>query len=524
MYIEPNTEIRLLSDIPIDPDETDTLYFATVAAQTAYFLSKTHKIFTSQTFQRHNRGYMRLECNTSDAYVCNYMMFKNSSYENKWFYAFIDSVEYVNDITTEIHFTIDPVQTWLWDYRMDMCFIERMHTPTDNIGDHIAPENLELGEMVFNYTPEQIGAGSLDDYSVVILYTDPNSAGTGAGYINEGVYQGCYMIAYDLDEETDIRNFIDGFSSSPDSIVAMYMAPKFAVGVNGGGYVINPKNDGTHINVGNPIAATDRLDGYLPVNKKMYTYPFNYFAVLAGDGQTLAMRYEFFPQLQPQVLFSGNACAPVSLTVMPYQYKKCGPHGYWPERVTISGFPECSWSTDAFRAWLAQNSVPIQNQLLANGIKGSINSGLALLSTDPTSGIREGVTSMVDQATNLLNQAYAASIAADITKGSIYNGNGDFAANRATFKHTRISCSNEYAARIDHYFTMFGYAIGKYGQPSRYTRTRFTYIKTMGANCGGNLPADDAQFIADCYNKGIRFWADTAHVGDYTLANGLISG
>lgn len=521
MYIEPNSTIRLLQNIPIDPDQTDTLYFDSTIAQEAYFTGKTVKTFSNQTFQRHNRGYIRVESNAKDIYPCNYMMFRNTSYDTKWFYAFVNSVEYINDAVSEISFTIDPVQSYFFQYQMDQCFIERAHTLTDQAGDNITPENLELGEMVLNYAPEQIGAGSLDEYCIVILYTDPEAADP-AGYINEGIYQGCAMVGYGLDEEAAIRSFINRFAQAPESIVAMYMCPIFC-GQTGGQYIINPKSDGTHINVGDPLSIQATLDGYTPKNKKLYTYPFNYFCVLSGDGQSMPLRYEFFPGQQPQINFSGNACAPVSITCMPYNYKGCAGEPYWGERITLAGFPECSWSTDAFRAWVAQNSVPISNNIMYKGIKGTVNSVLGLISTDPTGGIRSTIEDIAESALNILNQAYTASIAADITKGSVQNGSGDFAANRSTFTHTRMSISRQYAERIDHYFDMFGYCIGKHMIPPRHNRQRWTYVKTIGANCQGTLPADDAQFIANCYNRGIRFWADTANVGNYSLDNPVLS-
>ena len=92
------------------------------------------------------------------------------------------------------------------------------------------------------------------------------------------------------------------------------------------------------------------------------------------------------------------------------------------------------------------------------------------------------------------------------------------------FKWARVSCRYEYIKRIDNFFTAFGYAIGETQTPNRHARSRFTYVQTLNANIGGNLPADDAQFIANCYNKGIRFWADKNNVGNYTIANTPLGG
>jgi hypothetical protein len=56
-----------------------------------------------------------------------------------------------------------------------------------------------------------------------------------------------------------------------------------------------------------------------------------------------------------------------------------------------------------------------------------------------------------------------------------------------------------------------------------HARSRWTYVKTVGANVDGNVPADDAKYIADCFDRGIRFWADTTNPCDYSSANGFLS-
>ena len=70
---------------------------------------------------------------------------------------------------------------------------------------------------------------------------------------------------------------------------------------------------------------------------------------------------------------------------------------------------------------------------------------------------------------------------------------------------------------------MFSYAQNRYMNVNIHAKTRWTYVKTIGANIDGSLPADDAQYIANCYDRGIRFWADTVSPCDYTARNLFIS-
>ena len=55
--------------------------------------------------------------NVEALYNCNYLAFQNASFGGKWFYAFIDSVEYVNNVTSEVTYTIDVMQTWHFQYQ-----------------------------------------------------------------------------------------------------------------------------------------------------------------------------------------------------------------------------------------------------------------------------------------------------------------------------------------------------------------------------------------------------------------------
>ena len=118
-YINPNSDIYVLHDIPLDPTQDNTLWFANLSAQTSYFTSKAKYQFTKQTYQRVKRGYIRLQKRAEDLYDCNYLMFRNTAYGTKWFYAFLDSVDYINDSVCEVRYTIDPMQTWFFDYLLE---------------------------------------------------------------------------------------------------------------------------------------------------------------------------------------------------------------------------------------------------------------------------------------------------------------------------------------------------------------------------------------------------------------------
>ena len=99
MYILPNTKIRLIKNCPLDKSQENTIYFTSEAAQQTYFLATLNGfLFEQNTYQRVNKNSLRVQMNAEALYNCNYLAFQNTSFGAKWFYAFIDKIEYINNI------------------------------------------------------------------------------------------------------------------------------------------------------------------------------------------------------------------------------------------------------------------------------------------------------------------------------------------------------------------------------------------------------------------------------------------
>lgn len=173
MYIEPSTNIRILKNVPLDNTYRNTFWFsndeAGKFAQTQHMQNYTKHNLTNQTYQRVNKGVARVGIKAEDLYDCNYMMFQNTNFGNKWFYAFITSVEYVNNTVSEITFEIDVMQTWYFDYELKECFVEREHSVTDVAGDNLATEPVDLGSIICTSIN---GTGLFDSYVAVIAYAE----------------------------------------------------------------------------------------------------------------------------------------------------------------------------------------------------------------------------------------------------------------------------------------------------------------------------------------------------------------
>ena len=536
MYIQPNTVIKLCSDVPLENTYEHTIYFEDAAAQQAYFSSKAKRNFTAQTFQRTDRLTCRLQVPIGDVYDCNYMMFQNSSFSNKWFYAFITKVGYVNNEVTEITYEIDEWQTWLFDYTLQECYIERQHTETDEIGQNIVPEPVALGEYVFNKQTETDKYKALQftnltngtDYSelaVMIAIIDIRET-TSAGRFYDGVYGGAKLWAFRTSDLSGINDKISEYIQSPDSIISIYMLPIAAIRqsipeTSGGAVIANNARGEQGIYEGTALTGTERLDGYLPKNKKLYTYPYNYFHVDNSNRASLSLRYEFFKDLTPFLKSANTITLPVKVALWPARYKNVSEDQAYTEFATplltesieLSDFPMCSWNVDTYKAWVAQNSVPLALNSVASLGQTAIS---ATYSTNPGASLASGA---IGTAANVLSQAYSASIAADMCKGSFNNGGVNCAIRKQTFFGGRVSITGDMAKRIDDFFEFFGYQINEAAVPNLIARPHWTYIKLGTCVTTGSVPNDSMSKITEIYKAGITVWRNGSEVGNYSLDN-----
>lgn len=513
MYIEPNTTIRLLTNVPLDNTYEHTIYFDSLTAQINYFTSKTKRTLTNYTYQRHTRGVMRVGLSADSIYDCNYLMFQNTNYGSKWFYAFITSVEYVNNECAQVTYEMDELQTWLFDWETEMCFVEREHVPVaqDTVNGHLEPEHVDLGEYVFNdYAPV------IDMTSMCVIIAIVDTDNESGGNLYDGVYSGAQLFVYDSTDVQTINAKLNEYLQKPDAILSMYMVPKaFIVEIPENHLLPYGASGVSVVKKASEIPAGSTLDGYLPKNKKLYSYPYMFYHVDNGNGQSLALRYEFFNGGMVRLMIDGTVTQPVQVSLRPTWYKGAGDYselGGWTsnnaEILTINNFPMCSWSVDSYQAWIAQNSIPLAMESVQRigipAITGNvIGTGLGTIGT----------------ITNVLSQNYKASIAADQCRGSMNNGGVNTATHKQQFYGGRCSVSYQYARMIDEYFTMFGYAIKRCKKPEYNTRPHWNYIKTVNASITGSVPADAMRKICSIFDKGITWWKNADEIGNYELDN-----
>ena len=503
MYIAPNTTIRMLKDVPLDNTYRNTIYFAYVANQTSYFSGKTKYTFAAQSYQRVQKGTLRIGRKADDLYDCNYLMFQNTAYGNKWFYAFVTGVEYVNNETSEVSFEIDVMQTWHFDYDVKMSFVEREMSVSDKIGDNLVPENLEIGDYIY----KDLGLTSLFNlYQIVIAATFDENMDDATGGMYGGVFSGLHYNVFSTWQSA--ASFIADATeqNKADGIVSIFMLPvAFTADYQSSiPEVFNIERD-KHL--------TD-IDGYVPKNNKLFTYPYNLLYVTNNEGNVANYAFEYFSTDKCNFNASGAMCCTPECMLVPLNYK--GVEKNYNEKLTIGNFPQCAYTVDTFKAWVAQN----QNQLALNAINaiGTTAAGAAAMYTSGGM-VGEGMTlNGIQQIGSLV-----ASVSDKSTLPPHARGGGGSIINMANkikgFQFYYAHIRAEFARIIDDYFNTYGYATHRVKIPNRVMRPHWNYVKTVNVSLTGSVPADDMAKLRQIYDNGVTFWRNGNEVGDYSLDN-----
>lgn len=518
MYIEPNTTIKILKNVPLDPSYDHTIYFATATAQSTYFSSKTKYTLDRQSYQRVQRGFMRVSVLAENLYDCNYIMFQNSAFGTKWFYAFIKSVEYVNNDVSQIEFQIDVMQTWFFDYELDKCFVEREHSATDALFGNIVVENLDLGD---EYVCNSKNTFDMNNMSVCALINRNTTTGTAISQTINNIYTPINIIAgIPANDPQAVDYMLDNYQE--DEIIAVYQYPS----IFGDAATTTPTSYSKTIS-GNLTT----IDGYTPKNKKLFSYPYNFLLVSNNSGQTATYKWENWSTgtligLTGLFNIKGVFISTPAVICYPKNYR--GIVDAYDDGLVLSNFPQCPWAGDIFKAWWAQNKASFVTSGVTSVLSAlgtGVMSGIAAtaFSANPVVGVSAAVLStglnIAGTVANSVAKVEDIKNTPSQTHGQTQTDSLNPGIGRVQFDFYSMSIKRQYAQIIDEYFDRYGYATKRNKVPNRDVRPHWTFTKTVGCTITGSIPADDAVAICEIYNNGITFWKNGNEVGNYNLDN-----
>lgn len=573
--IVPNSEVYILRNVPLEPSFDHTIWFDSPEQQaTAFTTYALAFYFNKVSYQRYPRPYITLDKTADDLFDCNYMMFRNTAYGTKWFYAFITQIEYISNTTSRIYYTIDPMQTYLFDVNVGECWVEREHAMTDAIGDNLIPESFELGEYVYDadYFPNLF---LKTNYVICILatwkavYEDnkwiiKDASTGGVGGVDSGIYTGLTKNLFTYAPSNpkacvqDANAVIEAATKAnkADGIVSITMYPKFFMNWSITGDLATGLVPHT---VDSIPAFTGTFDGYNPKNNKLYTAPFCGVYVDNLQGNAANYAYEYFENRKPKFNIVGVVNGNLECASIPLNYK--GLPSNFQESLIMGGFPQCAWNVDTFKAWIAQNKYAIaagvantaintvkQVALAATGVgmAGEV-AGMSAAMTGPGSAQTIQAVGqyanayqnaqnisyntqedILNKTINLVAQVKTASTQPNHARGQ-QSSSVFCAMGYQGFHYMPYRIQGQFAKIVDDFFSMYGYKTNRLKVPNRNGRKAWNYVKTCGCNLTGSAPADVTASLVQIYDNGITFWRcidlsagnPFTRVGDYTLDNSL---
>lgn len=430
--IIPQGHIYLLKNVPLSPDYNNTFWFSSPENQRRHFEeSYVSYSFTNNYYQRKSRGWLRLEADYKDVYNCNYLMWKNlparnsqgtivrNMYEDKWWYAFVDEVVYINDHVSEIHYSLDVIQSYFFDIVYEDTYVERYTVTNDNPGANMIDEGIPVGDYVYGNcssiffraantedTPESLGstngmfpviaATCTADYKDTTDSTQTNPVHITTAQGN--MVLGCLLIDRNSGQSQPtaqrVKEWLDDLPGAKQgAILGIQMMPNI---------IRNHPSTNRYESVA--ILRPASVDGYTPKNKKLLSYPFNALTVISSDGSSQTFDYYQW-QLSDNTNITFTLYVvytyPLQGVLFPDRYKhNVNPATY---AMPLPTLPSCTWSNDTFKAWAAMNTGYLATNIAGSALDltmqvgSAIYGGQAVASSVTSSAISAGAMTPLEQ-------------------------------------------------------------------------------------------------------------------------------
>ena len=603
--ISPLSRLVLLNT-KLDCKYNNTLSFKNEQEQRTYFYTcrvpDVDNEFTNIQPVRNNT--VKILVNYDKLYRVNYVMYKNSNFEDKWFYAFVVGRKYVNANITELTLEIDAFQTYMFDYQMNPSYIIRQTVDSDPLGYDVDTgesvnrnqDDLQLGDYV-TCDRHALAKNQLNDEMKPVIWagdypsTINDFAYVIAGNFSGRSYNGLYCIIPKYGESSEIAdsqlltNLLNVFAEEQkvDSIVNIQLLMQEQIdiikqGINNIGDNTPDLGDVTLDSLATVKNTGNVFDGYKPKNNKLYSYPYMYFEIDNMQGQRQAYNFEDFYDIN-NIKFSLKADVTnnPSIAMIPIDYRRSDRNNKfelnfdnWDYGISINNFPTCSYVTDYYKAWLAQqggmeylqgtynrqqtylqesttlnnkqtfwggvgsvaNSVTqgIVGTVTSPSVIGSIGAGVGAL----TSAVSSGMETYYDIKLNNLQESnqyeqneadYNKMLTVAQRQGDIPNvGSSNLKATNDlfTFFYQIKSIRYQYAKMIDDYFSKYGYPIKELKEVKTNNRKNWDFIKVNDLNIYGDLPEEEKATIKSIYQSGVTIWHNPKTMLDYSQDNPIV--
>lgn len=489
-----------------------------------------------------------------DLTQCNYLMYQNKDISDKWYFAFIDNVQYNSLNTVIISHTIDVWQTYQFDITYYKNLILRSHVAksADTVGRWLAPEPISVApeferkHNVFNnlsWSPQYV-LHSTSVYNPNTKKYEYKGNGTGATLSAEyGIFvdtdtdvqavikkYGKMSPAEALKDDNDDKysNWIadlltgqwESFEKSIDNAIKLISTTSISqlqdhrnelIGL----YAIPAwVHDGTNKYATNAITSksvsvtlpTSTLAcGYEPRNKKMLSSLCKAYLFYNENGFKLPLKPELFTSGTPSFTVKSTELSTNGFLLQIGSYAD-----YTAKTNKISYRCENRLGYDA-----NTGLDKVLNGLTATvGVVNAVGSVASQAFAGNVGGAVQGAVGAFQQSINMIDALGQ--------RGVNTGASGDIMSiteKRAMPVFADVSPTEAQCRYIDDYLDVYGYAINEIGKISTYMKNRsnWNYIQVANCNIKVSAPNDDVNKLKQMFESGVTIWHNK--FGDYDQNN-----
>ena len=563
------TDVRLLSGIPFSSNYRETRYFGGLIDQQNYFENKrvVHRMEKANFLRWGEETRYAVDAPIDKLHNVNYMMFQNTDYSNKWFYAFVNRLEFENKYTTWVYFELDVFQTWIYDVNIQPSFVRREHrqlwTDAGNPVRNTLDEGLDYGTEYDVINVERVIPSN--GYKWLVIISKERLHGSGDYGIDPsfiGVPQPLtyYITPFLPGGETPLVDIPDDDMSEPepitspetilkniyedeqavDNIVSIYITESPGFGVD-----INSRQDspdimtlpstfrGEYVGIAGTDSAftiwvkemTDFLAETLEVfdNKwenlddvnesKLMMYPYTVTTLddFKGNRQDYAMENVNGQRLD--IIFKGSMGLSNKTSWAIKGYNRHPQASYNEDRVSNE------------HAIINENptDVPVLNEMLAAFLQGNRNS----MESQRQQAFLSGGAQIAGGAISAFATGGIGAVYGGLTAVSGMTQIVDTIQQQQAQKQDidnqppdMSKMGSNTAYQYGHDYNMFGYKTNEVKKPNMRTRKNWNYIETDGIIIHGNINNEDLNELKQVFDNGITLW-HTDDVGNYNKGNGV---
>lgn len=460
---------------------------------------------------------IKLTGQINNVLTANYLSFVNSGVgsvgSERVFYAFITAVDYINNNTIQITYSIDWIQTYLFEFDLGECYVEREHVNDDTPGKYVLEEGLETGEMAIFKAKDHTFRKAMRMLSLSQAATSVTLGKT------KGILSGVEYRSSNYDGDLSyIETALTQLNTSGESneVVDLCMCTAPMINSpNGMHESFNVENSGNLFSFGN--------QQYTAENNKMQCFPYKFMTIDNYEGSVQQYRYENFADDAMSFAIEGTDMPKPCMECFPINYmgwrgSSESPNTCQQMSVMFTNFPEIPWTSDTFRAWISQNSATLIGGAASKVVQAGV--GAAMLATGNLAGAAL-LTSSVMGAAQMSENIQQHKIHSEELQGSIPSAGMSYFRDTIGFRETHYCIKPDMARRIDMYFTRYGYIINAVKTPNIRGRQFLNYVKCRKAIVTGDIAVDAENAMIGALINGTTFW-HVDNIGATILTNPIV--